>query len=230
MVETTTRARSFLFISAALTLAAASGDHVPLVVPENGYIALNVPLTKARVGSLSTRTTHPHYLALLETALHASGIANPIQNPYEFCTKGEMLQQSANQDLLRRLAPMSVSCSHPEVGRWGNRQQGNCGYCFPCIIRQSSMHAAGFKRDEYAWDILTGPSIHEEHGRGADLRAVLNAVFSNRPDRDVVRNGPLPSTRQRYIDVWRRGNQEIRRWLEDEAQDGLRNAIEAIPS
>lgn len=30
-----------------------------LLVPENGLIALNVPLDETRVGSFSTRTTHP---------------------------------------------------------------------------------------------------------------------------------------------------------------------------
>ena len=68
VVETTTRSRSFLFLAAALALASSRGTAVPVYLPENGYIALNVPLTRARAGSASTRTTHPYYLDLLRRA------------------------------------------------------------------------------------------------------------------------------------------------------------------
>jgi hypothetical protein len=66
--EGTTRSRSLLFIAGALAAAAAVGPHVPVYVPENGWIGLNVPLTRARTGSASTRTTHPHFLMLLTNA------------------------------------------------------------------------------------------------------------------------------------------------------------------
>lgn len=221
--ENTTRARSFMFIAAALALASASGPEVPVYVPENGYIALNVPLTRARVGSLSTRTTHPHYLDLYGQAARVSGISNPIINPYRHLTKGEMLARSANVPLLKELAPLSISCSHPEVGRWGKVAQGNCGYCFPCIIRQASMHAAGYSRDPYPWDILSDSALlgNVEEARGADLRAVIGAVFAERPDRDLFKNGPVPFERAEHLGVWRRGNQEIRSWLESSASGDL---------
>lgn len=230
VVETTTRARSLLFISAALSLASSVGAHVPVIVPENGYIALNVPLTGARVGSYSTRTTHPHYLQLLHEAAVGSGVTNPIQNPYVLMTKGEMLRASRNQGLLRDLAPRTISCSHPEVGRWGSREQGNCGYCFPCIIRQSSMHFAGFPRDVYGWDVLTEAELIDEvaQNRGADLRAVINGVFADRQDREVLRNGPLPGNRKAHLDVWRRGNESIRTWLTVGAQGRLKEIIDGL--
>ncbi|GLS32583.1 hypothetical protein SAMN04488498_14819 [Mesorhizobium albiziae] len=57
--ENTTRGRSFLFF--ALGVFAGSGFEAPftLKVPENGLIAVNVPLDPLRLGALSTRTTHP---------------------------------------------------------------------------------------------------------------------------------------------------------------------------
>lgn len=221
--ENTTRARSFMFIAAALALASAAGTNVPVYVPENGYIALNVPLTRARVGSLSTRTTHPHYLDLYSQAARSSGISNPIINPYRHLTKGEMLDRSANKTLLMELAPQSISCSHPEVGRWAKVEQGNCGYCFPCIIRQASMHAAGFTRDYYPWDVLSDSGLlgNVEDARGADLRAVISAVYADRPDRDLFKNGPVPYERPEHLGVWRRGNEEIRSWLEAGASGDL---------
>jgi 7-cyano-7-deazaguanine synthase in queuosine biosynthesis len=215
--ETTTRARSFLFITAAVALANAIGPTTPVLVPENGYIALNVPLTRARTGSSSTRTTHPHFFSLLNDALSSVGISNSVQNPYEFMTKGEMLATSGSPDLLNELAPRSISCSHAEVARWVSGDQGNCGYCFPCMIRRASLAHVG--RDDataVSWDALSDGELLTDlqHARGRDLRAVVNAVFAERPDTDLLRNAPLPSgARPAYLDVWRRGNAELRSWL-----------------
>jgi 7-cyano-7-deazaguanine synthase in queuosine biosynthesis len=227
--ETSTRARSFLFISAAAALANAIGPTVPVLVPENGYIALNVPLTRARNGSSSTRTTHPHYFALLSDALRSIGIRNTVRNPYEFKTKGEMLEASANPDLLGALAPRTISCSHPEVARWVSGDQGNCGYCFPCLIRRASLARLGWDSPSDVWwdalsdsDLLT--NVTEERGR--DLRAVVNAAFSTRPDSDLLRNAPLPpGTHAAYLDVWRRGTAELRSWLTDGATGALAKVV-----
>jgi hypothetical protein len=200
-------------------------------VPENGYIALNVPLTRARAGSASTRTTHPRYLALLHDAAAASGVPNPLVNPYEFKTKGEMLRDSRNQDLLRELAPLTVSCSHPEAARWQQRAEGNCGYCFPCLIRRASLAAVGWDTEPYPWDALSDPALVEDtdEKRGADLRAVVNAVFGDRPDSDLFRNAPLPAGRHRdHLQVWRRGNDELRTWIEAGAQGPLAAVVERL--
>ena len=61
-----------------------------LLVPENGLIALNVPLDETRVGSFSTRTTHPFYLSLWNELLVGLGLNLSVKNPYWNKTKGEM--------------------------------------------------------------------------------------------------------------------------------------------
>ncbi len=73
--EETTRGRSFLFIAAGLALADTIGPHTPLYLPENGFIGINVPLVPARSGALSTRTTHPYFLAMMTAALDTLGLA-----------------------------------------------------------------------------------------------------------------------------------------------------------
>lgn len=227
--ETTTRSRSLMFLSTALAMASSIGPHVPVYLPENGYIGLNAPLTRARAGSFSTRTTHPHYLALLEQVKQAADVPNPLVNPYRLKTKGEMLTGSRNQTLLRELAPQSISCSHPEAARYAERPQGNCGYCFPCLIRRASMAQAGWDRAEhYSWDALTDAELLDpDSGRSADLRAVLAGTRPGRPASDVVRNGPLPrGERTAYIDVWRRGTAEIRSWLTADARGQLAQLLE----
>jgi len=137
--EATTRSRSVLFLGLGLAAASALGPEVPLHVPENGFIALNVPLTSARRGSCSTRTVHPHFFDRMFEALSVVGLTNPVSNPYQFLTKGEMLKSCKNQTLLRELASQSVSCAHPEVGRYEQTGYGDCGYCYPCLIRRAAM-------------------------------------------------------------------------------------------
>jgi hypothetical protein len=61
--EDTTRGRSFLFFSAGVFAGTGLNGAFTLRVPENGLIALNVPLDPLRLGALSTRTTHPFYMA-----------------------------------------------------------------------------------------------------------------------------------------------------------------------
>lgn len=224
--ETTTRSRSMLFLTAGLAMAASVGPDVPVYIPENGFIGINVPLTRARSGSYSTRTTHPYFVDMLQTAAQQVGVSNPILNPFRLKTKGEILAESRNPGLLKELAPDSISCSHPEAARYAGREQGNCGYCFPCLIRRSSMAYVGWDApDGYAWDALSGRDLLDrDTKRAADLRAVINGVYADRPDRDILRNGPIPNGEHSdFLRVWRGGITELRSWF-----DGATGATEQI--
>jgi 7-cyano-7-deazaguanine synthase in queuosine biosynthesis len=228
--DNSTRSRSLLFLSAAHALAAATAPELAVYVPENGFIGVNVPLTRARAGSLSTRTTHPHFMRLLSQATTRIGVHNPVVNPYRLQTKGEILAGSRNPGLLRQLVPLSVSCAHPETARYVRRPQGNCGYCFPCLIRRSALAHLGWDGDPYAWDVLSeGGLLNRRTRRGADLRAVIAGVFADRPDRDVLRNGPLPAgEREAFLGVWRRGLAELRGWLTTGAKGDLAELVESL--
>lgn len=214
--ENTTRARSLLFLTAGLALAASVSPTTPVYIPENGFIGINVPLTRARVGSNSTRTTHPHFIKSLQSVAEQLGIRNSILNPFRLKTKGEILAQTKNPTLLKQLAPLSISCSHPEAARYVKRPQGNCGYCFPCLIRRASMAHVGWdEATGYAWDALSGVDLLDRNTRrAADLRAVINGVYAERPDRDILRNGPIPDGEHRqFLRVWRTGTVELRDWF-----------------
>jgi hypothetical protein len=67
------RSRSLLFFALGTAVAAALGEAVPLRVPENGLVSLNVPLTGTRLSSLSTRTTHPYFMERLAACVAALG-------------------------------------------------------------------------------------------------------------------------------------------------------------
>ncbi len=141
--EDTTRGRSFLFF--ALGAFAGSGFRNPFVLnaPENGFIALNVPLDVLRLGALSTRTTHPYYIARWNDLLAGIGIAGRIENPYWNKTKGEMVAACLNQSVLTRIIPDSLSCASPTKGRWQGHGTQHCGYCLPCLIRRASLLVLG---------------------------------------------------------------------------------------
>ena len=216
--ETTTRGRSILFLG--LGIAVADGLRIHrLVVPENGFISLNVPLTLARLGSFSTRTTHPHLMSLLRQLLTVLGIEVSISLPYQFSTKGEMIAQCLRQDLLSSGLAATMSCSHPSVGRFeGERNpHRHCGYCVPCIIRQAAISTVMPDSTAYTYSDLHVPLSPR---RASDLRAfrLMLDRYAQRAPRlaDVLSAGPLPKNEeelQRFLGVFRRGIDEVRRFL-----------------
>jgi len=92
--EETTRGRSFLFFTLATLAASGLGRPSRLVIPENGFIALNAPLTSTRLGALSTRTVHPYTVTRYREVLEALGLPVAIETPYALTTKGEMLERA----------------------------------------------------------------------------------------------------------------------------------------
>ncbi|MGH4019061.1 MAG: hypothetical protein ACRDT0_07455 [Pseudonocardiaceae bacterium] len=82
------------------------------------------------------------------------------------------------------------------------------------LIRRSSLAHVGWD-DEYAWDVFAEQDLEvlldRRRRRGADLRAVIAGTVADRPDRDVLRNGPLPQGEcAAFTGVWLRGLAELR--------------------
>ncbi len=152
--EISQRPRSIVFIAFGVLAATlldkyVAGEFVDLHTPENGFISLNVPLTTMRRGSLSTRTTHPKFIEMLQGLFDDLGIRVRLQNLYQLKTKGTMMAECQDQALLAELAPMSMSC-----GRAG-RSYTHCGRCLPCLVRRSA-----FLRWSGRIDADTTPYIH----------------------------------------------------------------------
>lgn len=217
--EETQRSRSFLFFALGLTVADALAPEVPLFVPENGLISLNVPMTGSRSGSASTRTTHPYYVKCFRSLLAALGARHDLVLPYRFKTKAEMIKECAAPELLRQLVPMTISCAHPDQRR---RQRlspgGHCGHCFPCILRRATVAEAGFPDASYDLDLLTSrPSAKTKTGE--NLRAVrlaterLSTMSRHKLPFEVLKSGPIPAEEiRRFADVYRRGMNELSRF------------------
>jgi 7-cyano-7-deazaguanine synthase in queuosine biosynthesis len=173
--EPSQRARSLIFIAfgvlAGTTLARyQSGETVPLYVCENGLIAINPPLTGARIGSLSTRTAHPGFLNRIQKIIDAAGLHVQIVNPYRFKTKGEMMIDCLDQDLLREEAAASTSC-----GRFQRFNYHHCGRCVPCQVRRAAFLAwQQPDRTEYVYEELGKQDA--DHAAFDDVRSAAMAI------------------------------------------------------
>ena len=223
--EKTTRGRSFLFL--ALAAFAGSGLGIPftLRVPENGLIALNVPLDILRLGSHSTRTTHPFYLDCWNKLLSGLEIPGHIENPFWNKTKGEMVLHCRNPELLRQLVRSSLSCSSPTKARWQKLSAGHCGYCVPCLIRRAAIEAAwgkGQDPTEYLISHLLGRPFDTLQSEGQQIRAFQLAIrrLAEKPQLASVlihKPGPLGNDSVRLAElsaVYRRGMEEVGQLLD----------------
>lgn len=214
--EKTTRGRSFLFL--AIGVFTGTGLNCPSVlsVPENGLIALNVPLDPLRLGAYSTRTTHPFYIARWNDLLQILGITVKIENPYLKMTKGEMAAACANPDLFSKLAPHSFSCSSPGKGRWRKLGREHCGFCFPCLIRRAALR--GFDKTSYTVSDLRTASRDAEKAAGKTIRSLQFAIerIKLAPSLSnllIHKPGPLSDESAESLtalaDVYRRGLNEL---------------------
>lgn len=177
--DTTQRARSIIFLAFGVVVATAlrpyrAGGDLPLYVCENGFIAVNPPLTGSRIGSLSTRTAHPNFLSLFQDLLDAANIGVAIRTPYAAVTKGEMLRGCADQSLLRALAGISTSC-----GRFQRFNYKHCGRCVPCQVRRAAFVAWGQPDPtDYVFEALGRDDA--DHAGFDDVRSVGMALAAAR--------------------------------------------------
>jgi hypothetical protein len=221
LAENTTRARSFLFISLGIFAATGFRGEVTLSVPENGFIALNVPLDPLRLGSYSTRTTHPFYLARWTDLLGILGIAVPITNPYALKTKGEMIAGCTNSNLLHQTIASSLSCSSPSKGRWKGHGIEHCGHCLPCLVRRAAIKRAfGTTPDPttYTLTALGAQALSSTQAQGEHVRSIQFAfarlqAHPNLAKLLIHKPGSLsdvaPDQLTNLADVYRRGLEEV---------------------
>jgi hypothetical protein len=169
------RARSLIFVAYGVLAATMikryrTGDTVTLYVCENGFISINPPLTDMRIGSLSTRTTHPALFGLLRQLFDAAGLRVRMENPYQLKTKGEMLQECADKKLLRAYASQTTSC-----GRYRIHGHTHCGRCIPCLVRRAAFRAASMKDGtKYVYTDLGRDD--DQHAAFDDVRSVAMAL------------------------------------------------------
>ena len=210
--ESTTRSRSLLFL--ALGLAVAAIHEVPLWIPENGFASINPPLGPERLGSLSTRTTHPKFLQDLAAAFTRAGAYAVIENPFAHTTKGEMYSRVV--DLVGQAEASAFLSATHSCALTGQRAHGipaerPCGVCFGCVLRRASFAASG----------VTDLSDYIAPSSDPAVQRWLDSKSVEQPVRNFIRRGvkmrelaalslPDDYPLREASDLCRRGIQELR--------------------
>lgn len=215
--EESMRSRSLLFFSLGVLVTASLENAQRLLVPENGLITINPPLVPSRAGSHSTRTTHPFTVQLFERLLEALALEVDLVLQYQFMTKGEMLEEATDRNLVESQTLNTVSCGKANWTAMEAKRQGlggvnHCGGCVPCIIRRAALNAAGITGERYVLeDLNANPSSDVR-----DFRIALERFRQNGGPSlpDVLETGPIPPDQiPDYLDVVERGLREVSRLL-----------------
>ncbi len=169
-VERSHRPRSFLFLTLGIGIAARCGIS-DVFMPENGLMALNIPLQKSRTGTLSTRTAHPSYMMdFIELAQRITGFGGHVRNPFLTQSKTDMLR--GLDPALYSLVLRSISCARPS--RYNEKGVRHCGYCVPCIHRRIALMDAGIDSPRhYAFDVFRNIGYLDAN-KQQDFRAVVS--------------------------------------------------------
>lgn len=214
-IEDTTRTRSFMFFSHAVAIASTLSENVKLIIPENGLISLNIPLTYSRLGSSSTRTTHPHYMEMFKELLNKLGFRIEIKNPYQFKTKGEMVAECKNIELLKKCITKTMSCSHPDAGRMFKEVEAkHCGYCLPCLVRRAAIKKGlGVDNTEYRDKDFKIHKVAKEN-----LNSYLIGIKKYNKNSIMMKiqlSGEIKDNISLYADLYNRGIEELKSVLEE---------------
>lgn len=207
--EPSTRARSLAFYGfAVLAASQVLAKPVQVFIPENGFICINPPLVPGRVSSLSTRTTHPLFIRMLQELLDGLGVPVVLELPYRFKTKGEMLSECSNQSLLRTLAAGSTSC-----GRFRTYNRVHCGRCVPCMIRKSAFLAWQPASDTTRYVHCSLADSGKASGPDDPMAAALAVLTAEQQGLDRFLGAALafalPSERAEYRRVLGKGLEEL---------------------
>ncbi|QSB25468.1 Qat anti-phage system QueC-like protein QatC [Flavobacterium sp. CLA17] len=224
-IEKNYRSRSLFFIGLGIYLSPTD----ELIIPENGTISINYPLTPSRVSSLSTRTTHPYVLKNVQELLVELGLPTVIHNPYTFKTKGEMFIECTNQIFLKSIYTDSVSC-----GKRGFRQfhfdnpneKHSCGRCMPCIYRRAALNKAGVDNEDHYGNFITKVSSLGNNDLPALFSYLKKNISLEKMKRDLLVNGNIEiSLLEEYAKMVLRSKLEVKQLFSDKGSHFVKSKL-----
>lgn len=227
--EPSLRSRSFLFLCQAIFVAHSIGNGTEVLIPENGTVSLNHPLTPSRRSSCSTRTAHPYYIAKVIDFISKLGLNHLIRNEYEMKTKGEMLENCHDKDML--IATYQYSCSCAKRGHkvyWDVRTAPQCGICMPCIYRRVSLHQIGLDNEIVGTNLFNPQKYPLE--KLPDVPAFLdymrNPLSIEDIEKNLLINGTLPLNKvEQYASVVLRTRSQILDWIRDKGSIEIKKEL-----
>lgn len=223
-IESNYRSRSLFFIGLGVYLSPID----KLIIPENGTISINYPLTPSRVSSLSTRTTHPIVINKLQQILDNCEIDLELENPYSFNTKGEMFTNCKNQDVLQFIYEKSVSCGKRGRKQYWTYKTGtdHCGVCMPCIYRRAALNKATLDNQLYGSDITKSPSRNSFKDLPALISYLNKNISFEQMKTDLVINGSIPFEELNdYADMVLRSKAEVFKLFIDKGNEFVKSEL-----
>lgn len=178
--EASQRSRTFLFLVAASVVASVAGDG-RVWLNENGIMALHLPLTPARIGSLSTHTAAPPILNRIENlASEVLATEVTIENRLVAMTKPEVIHTAVNLGGKEEMQD-TVSCW--QIGR----TREHCGFCAPCILRRISCETHDVPDVPYKADVFEDAAALDDIRARDNLTHMLSLVqdLQELPDVDL---------------------------------------------
>ena len=209
--EKTCRSRSFIFITIASLVA--SWKQIGIVVPENGSVSLNFPLSPSRRGACSTRTTHVLFVNQLKEVLASLNTPIEIENPYEFQTKGTMVRNCKNQELLLDTLDKTNSCGKRNMRQhMTDKTASHCGRCMPCMYRRASL--IGYK-DLTTYGDTLAQLYHDKGERSDDFYAMINFLHLKLSDDDIRKELRIAGlgrldTFEKYVQLVKESREELK--------------------
>lgn len=224
-IENNYRSRSLFFIGLGCYLSPIN----ELIIPENGTISINYPLTPSRVSSLSTRTTHPYVLKNTQELLTDLGLSTRIYNPYTYKTKGEMFIECTNPQLIQDIFEDSVSC-----GKRGRRQFHfdnpqeihNCGRCMPCIYRRAALNKAGLDDENHYGNFITKVTSLGNNDLPALFSYLKRYISLEKMKRDLLVNGNIDiDNLTQYAEMVLRSKEEVLQLFRDKGNRFVKSEL-----
>ncbi len=225
--ETTFRSRSILFIGLALVAAQATKTS-KIIVPENGTVSLNYPLSSSRRSSCSTRTTHPFVIETVSSIWKKLSISTEIENPYEFKTKGEMVSDCSDKSSLLSLIKDSNSCGkRGHRAHWKIKDADHCGVCMPCVYRQAALKDV-VDKSTYGNSINDLFPVKEKRKMAQDINSMLEHLSKRLNDQEIkqelIINGVKNLTKlNKYVGVVSRTRDELTNWVKKVGNSYVKN-------
>jgi 7-cyano-7-deazaguanine synthase in queuosine biosynthesis len=239
--ENSQRSRSFMFLAMAAYLASAMDSKCKLIVPENGFIALNVPLDPLRLGANSTKTVHPNFMVNMAEIFNELSLMIELVNPYRHMTKGEMMTKCKAKRLLVEHGSKTLSCASQSKMRWdkgglkakrlgGAGGNGNCGYCYPCLIRKASFQKSGISDNTNYVAISNLSQAKIKSGKGgavyAESKDILSVQYAGyrlengmiKPRIEIHKSGTINGVYEEWDDIagmYDRGLREVYALVKD---------------
>lgn len=229
--ELTCRSRSFMFLSIAMMIAAHKSNMV--IVPENGPVSLNFPLSASRRAACSTRTTHPLFIQNVRDLLNNLGLSIIISNPYEFRTKGEMVNECKNLQYLLSIVDKSNSCGKRSGHQFmpDNPYASHCGRCMPCMYRKASLI---YHNDPSTYGIKMRTLFTQTKKISNDFYAMLNFLKKDLATIDIANELLVMGMKKNnphfgdYVHLVERTREELKDLLLEEATDSIKRYVGLI--